>query len=84
MIKNDYELINYYSNIFTELRDAVGDRELLEIGTEIIKQSAQRLDGDLDNDVIREDYNQLVAISKNLENILDNYKNHYKEEEKDL
>lgn len=26
----------------------------------------------------------LLSLSKNLENILDNYKNHYKEEEKDL
>ena len=83
-IKNDFDLINYYPNIFTELRETINDKELLEIGTEIIRQSAQRLDSDLENNIIREDYNQLVAISKNLENIIDNYKNHYKEENKSI
>ena len=42
------------------------------------------MDSDLENNIIREDYNQLVAISKNLENIIDNYKNHYKEENKSI
>lgn len=82
-IQYDNELRNYYSDIFDK-GEICSDKEWLEIGIEIIKESAGRLDSDLDNDTTRYDYNQLVAISRQLENIYANYKNHYRKEDLEI
>lgn len=71
--KIDYELENYYENIFTEINDTCSDYETLEIGIEIIKIAKERLNSDLDNESIKNEYNKLGAIIKELEEIKNNY-----------
>ena len=69
----NYELENYYENIFTEINEVCSDYETLEIGIEVIKLAKERLNSDLDNESIRNEYNKLGAIIKELEDIKNNY-----------
>lgn len=69
----DYKLEEYYDNIFTEINEVCSDYETLEIGIEIIKIAKERLNSDLDNESIRNEYNKLGAIIKELEEIKTNY-----------
>lgn len=69
----DYKLEEYYSNIFIEINEVCSDYETLEIGIEIIKIAKERLNSDLDNELIREEYNKLGKIIEQLEEIKNNY-----------
>lgn len=69
----DYKLEEYYDNIFTEINEVCSDYETLEIGIEIIKIAKERLNSDLDNESIKNEYNKLGAIIKELEEIKNNY-----------
>ena len=73
MIKFDYKLHRYFDNIFTEITENVNDYETLLIGVEIIKLATQRLNSDLDNEEIKKEYDKLILIIKELEEIIDNY-----------
>ena len=69
----DYKLEEYYDNIFTEINEVCSDYETLEIGIEIIKIAKERLNSDLNKESIRNEYNKLGAIIKELEEIKTNY-----------
>lgn len=60
--------------IIDYLEENFDDFEILNFGTTIIKLATKRLDKDLDNKEIKEEYNKLNDIIYSLEKILENYK----------
>lgn len=69
----DWKTRKDYLDIFYKLGESANDYDLLKIGTEIIRLSAARLDNDLDNKKINEEYIKLKLIIESLENIINNY-----------
>lgn len=63
----------YYSNIFTTISEIVNDFETLQIGINILEIARDRLDNDLDNEKIKEEYDKLNKIIKELKDIEENY-----------
>lgn len=62
-----------YNKMFTDIHENISDFDTLAIGTEIIKIARDRLDGDLDKKEIKEEYDKLMQIIKELNKVLDNY-----------
>ena len=60
-------------SLVEEINQGAGDLEILEIGTQILKHATERLTGDLEDEKINAEYNQLNKIVAELECIIKNY-----------
>ena len=77
-MKYDYDIRKVFNDVlgkdtFFSLDNTIDDKEMLRLATELLRFSRDRLDGDLDNDNIFEEYIKLNIIIEMLEKIIDNY-----------
>ena len=71
--KYDYDIRKTFDdvlgeNMFYSLDNTIDDKEMLRLATELLRFSRDRLDGDLDNDNIFEEYIKLNVGNENNEN----------------
>lgn len=69
----DFKIRKEHLDLFYDLAENISDYDMLRLGTEIIRIGASRLDGDLNNKEIYEEYIKLKYIIEQLENIIKNY-----------
>lgn len=55
------------------INNEISDYDILRLAVEFLRLSASRLDSDLDNKAINEEYIKLKFIIEQLENIIKNY-----------
>ena len=67
------KLQEYYKDIFRPINEICSDYDTLVIGTEIVKIAKNRLDSDLNNEEIKKEYDKLCEITKELNEIINNY-----------
>lgn len=61
-------------DMFFSLDNIISDYDLLRLATEFLRFAMERLDSDLSDDKIFEEYNKIGAIINQLEDIIKNYK----------
>lgn len=62
-----------FKGTFEEIHEVASDYECLQVGRHIIELAMARLDKDLDNEDILEEYNKLGKIVEELKEIERNY-----------
>lgn len=62
-----------YKDIFSEVHEVLNDKEVLELGTELIKVARDRLTGDLNREEIKKEYLELNDIVNQLNAIIKYY-----------
>ena len=67
------EIEKEFGEIFMEIYLNANDYETLLIGTRILEIARDRLNGDLDNKEIKNEYNKLNEITKQLHKIIETY-----------
>lgn len=73
-MSSDLSMIeNEYTDMFSEIHNSVSDLDCLLIGARIIEIAKDRLDSDLDNTDIKQEYDKLGTIVTELKQIIDNY-----------
>lgn len=63
----------YYNDIFNTISEVVNDFETLQIGISILEIARDRLNNDLDDEKIKEEYNKLDKIIGELKDIEAHY-----------
>lgn len=77
-INYDYDIRDTFNDILGadmlwNLCENISDYDLLRLATELVRLATQRLDSDLDNKEINEEYTKLNSIINKLEEIIKNY-----------
>lgn len=72
-IEEDKNLQWQYKDIFSEVHEVLSDKDVLELGTEIIKVARDRLTGDLSYEPIKNEYLKLNDIVNKLQDIINDY-----------
>ena len=78
MIKYDFKIIQTFNDVLGEdamfnLSNNVSDYDMLRIATELLIDATERLNSDLDDEKIMQEYNKLVEIILELQDIIKNY-----------
>ena len=69
----NYKIQNYYKDIFEFIKEYVNDYDVLLIAIELLKIASGRLENDINDISINEEYKRFLTIIKELEDIKDNY-----------
>lgn len=69
----NYKIQTYYKDIFEFIKEYVNDYDTLLIAIELLKIASGRLENDINNISINEEYKRFLTIIKELEDIKDNY-----------
>lgn len=78
MKKYDYDIRNTFDDImgkdmFFTLDNTISDYDLIRLATELLRFESDRLDSDLNDEKILNEYNKINNIVKELEDIINNY-----------
>ena len=69
----NYKIQTYYKDIFEFIKEYVNDYDVLLIAIELLKIASGRLENDINDISINEEYKRFLTIIKELEDIKDNY-----------
>lgn len=69
----NYKIQTYYKDIFEPIKEYVDDYDTLLIAIELLKIASGRLENDLNDISINDEYKRFLTIIKELEDIKDNY-----------
>ena len=69
----NYKIQTYYKDIFEFIKEYVNDYDTLLIAIELLKIASGRLENDINDISINEEYKRFLTIIKELEDIKDNY-----------
>lgn len=69
----NYKIQTYYKDIFEFIKEYVNDYDILLIAIELLKIASGRLENDINDISINEEYKRFLTIIKELEDIKDNY-----------
>jgi hypothetical protein len=78
MYNRDVDIIETFNDMlgtdmYFHLMNSISDYDLFRLAIQLLKDSGNRLDGDLNNIKILEEYNKIKDIVEKLEDIKDNY-----------
>lgn len=69
----NYKIQTYYKDLFEFIKECVNDYDVLLIAIELLKIASGRLENDINDISINEEYKRFLTIIKELEDIKDNY-----------
>ena len=69
----NHKIQTYYKDIFEPIKEYVDDYDTLLIAIELLKIARGRLENDLNDISINDEYKKILTIIKELEDIKDNY-----------
>ena len=69
----NYKIQTYYKDIFEFIKEYVNDYDVLLIAIELLKIASGRLENDINDISINEEYKRFLTIIKELEDITDTY-----------
>ena len=69
----NYKIQTYYKDLFEFIKECVNDYDVLLIAIELLKIASGRLENDINDISINEEYKRFLTIIKELEDIKNKY-----------